>query len=305
MSAGRQGERQAQGASLPGGARAAGGARPGAGAARRAGRWSFSLVAGVVIVAALLAIFAASLFWTPYDPDAMQPTQRFAAASLAHPFGTDQYGRDIASRVMAATHSALAVGLGSVLLGAAVGTLVGCAAALSRGVTRAVLMRLVDGLMAFPGVLLALMLVLVMGRGLAGALVAIATFMVPTFARLAYSLAMEELGSTWAKAARSYGCSGMRLMCAQLLPCMAPRIVTQLSSAVGGAMLLESSLSFLGLGVQPPTASWGMMLNEALRYVTSYPGVAVAPGLALMLAVLGFNLLGDGLNDRLVRGGSR
>ena len=235
----------------------------------------------------------------------MEVTNRFALPSATHVFGTDQFGRDICSRVMVAARPALLVGLGSVGLGALVGTVVGAAGAMAGRVVRAVIMRLIDGLMAFPGILLAMMLVLVVGRGLTSALIAIAVFMVPTFARLAYGLTMEARGTLYVKAARSYGSSGARIVLRQVLPVMLPRIVTTFTAHVGAAMLLESSLSFLGLGIQPPTASWGMMLSEALPYVTSYPAVAVAPGLALMLAALGFNLLGDALNDRLVEGGAR
>ena len=270
---------------------------------RRPGR--LTLVVGAALVALVVLAGLVSLAWTPYDPDAMEVTNRFALPSAEHIFGTDQFGRDICSRVMVAARPALLVGLGSVGLGALVGTVVGAAGAMAGRVVRAVIMRLIDGLMAFPGILLAMMFVLVVGRGLTSALIAIAVFMVPTFARLAYGLTMEACGTLYVKAARSYGSSGARIVLRQVLPVMLPRIVTTFTAHVGAAMLLESSLSFLGLGIQPPTASWGMMLSEALPYVTSYPAVAVAPGLALMLAALGFNLLGDALNDRLVEGGAR
>lgn len=272
---------------------------------RGAGGGRLTLVVGVALVALVVLAGLVSLVWTPYDPDVMEVTNRFALPSVAHPFGTDQYGRDICSRVMVAARPALLVGLGSVGLGAVVGTLVGATAAMAGRAVRAVIMRLVDGLMAFPGILLAMMLVLVVGRGLVSALVAIAVFMVPTFARLAYGLTMEARGTLYVKAARSYGSSRARIVVRQVLPVVMPRIVTTFTANVGAAMLLESSLSFLGLGVQPPTASWGMMLSEALSYVTTYPVVAIAPGVALMLAALGFNLLGDALNDRLVKAGAR
>lgn len=277
-------------------------ARRGAGAV---GGGRATLAMGIVLVAAVVLAGLVSLVWTPYDPDAMEVTNRFALPSAAHLFGTDQYGRDICARVMVAARPALLVGLGSVGMGALVGTLVGAAGAMAGGLVRALIMRLVDGVMAFPGILLAMMLVLVVGRGLASALIAIALFMVPTFARLAYGLTMEARGTLWLKAAQSYGSSRAHVVVRHVLPVMLPRIVTTFTANVGAAMLLESSLSFLGLGVQPPTASWGMMLSEALPYVTSYPVVAIAPGVALMLAALGFNLLGDALNDRLVREGAR
>lgn len=270
---------------------------------RRAGR--LSLVVGAALTALVVAVCVVSVFWTPCDPDAMAPRERFAAPSAQHLFGTDQFGRDILSRVMVSSQSALLVGLGSVALGAVVGVAVGSLAAMGGRPVRAVVMRVVDGLMAFPGILLALMLVLVIGRGLGSALIAIAVFMVPTFARLTYSLVMEARGTLYVKAARSYGCSQARIVVTHIMPNVAARLLTQFTASAGAAMLLESSLSFLGLGVQPPTASWGMMLNESLQYVLSYPSIAVAPGAALLVAVLGFNLLGDGLNDRLATRGTR
>lgn len=159
--------------------------------------------------------------------------------------------------------------------------------------------------MAFPGVLLALLLVLVIGRGLTGTLVAIAVFMVPTFCRLTCTLAMAEAGELYVLAARSYGSSRARLACVQILPNIAGGLLTQLTSSVGVAILLEASLSFLGLGIQPPQPSWGVMISEAMQYVFTYPTQVVAPGVALLVTVLGFNLFGDGLGDRLVGGGGR
>lgn len=275
-------------------------------ARRRLGGWSPSFWVGAALVAGVAAACLVSLVWTPWDPSAMAPRERFSAPSAAHLLGTDQFGRDILSRTMVASQAALLVGLGSTALGALAGTALGALAAMAGRMLRAVIMRVVDSLMAFPGILLALMLVLVLGRGLTGALVAIAAFMVPTFARLAYSLVMEARGTLYVKAARSYGCSAARVAVCQVLPNILPRLATQFTSSAGAAMLLESSLSFLGLGVQPPQASWGLMLNESLQYATSHSGIAFAPGAALLLAVLGLNLLGDGLNDRLVgRGGTR
>lgn len=272
------------------------------GAARR---WPLSFYAGLVLVALTVAVCLVSLVWTPCDPTAMAPRERFAAPSAAHLLGTDQFGRDILSRTMVAAQSALLVGVGSVAAGALAGVAVGALAAMAGRAVRAVVMRVVDGLMAFPGILLALVLVLVLGRGLVGALVAIAVFMVPTFARLTCSLVLEARSALYVKAARSYGCSRARIVARQVMPNILPRLATQFTASAGSAMLLESSLSFLGLGVQPPQASWGLMLNESLQYALSYPGIAVAPGVALLLAVLGFNLLGDGLNDRLVERGAR
>ena len=260
-------------------------------------------VVGAVLVALVVAMGVISCFWTPYDPTATAPAARFSGPSASHLLGTDQYGRDTLSRIMAAARPALAVGVGSVALGAAVGVVLGSVAAAVRGL-RAVVMRLTDGMMAFPGILLAMMLIMVMGRGLAGTFVAVAAFMVPTFTRLSCTLVMEAIGRQYVRAAMSYGTSRARAVVVHVMPNVMPRIVTQLSSSVGTAILLEASLSFLGLGIQPPQPSWGVMVSEAVTYVFTYPGQIVAPGLALVLSVLGFNLLGDGLNDRLVERGA-
>lgn len=269
------------------------------------GTGRLSLVVGAVVVAAAVLMCLVSLVWTPCDPTLMDVANRFAAPSAEHLLGTDQFGRDILSRVMAASQPAFAVGVGSVLLGAAVGAAMGLAAGLGGPALRAVAMRVVDGLMAFPGILLAMVLVLVLGRGLASVLVAIAVFMVPTFARVACQTTLELRGSLFIKAARSCGCGPVAVALRHVLPNIAVPLITQLTACVGTAMLLEASLSFLGLGVQPPAASWGSMLNEALPYVFGHPALAVAPGVVLMAVVLGFNLLGDGLNDRLVGRGAR
>ncbi len=286
---------------------AAGGASGAAGQALRGRRGSVRcLTAGLVLVGAVVVAGAVSLVWTPCDPTAMDLTLRFAAPSLEHPFGCDQFGRDVLSRCMAAAVPALSVGLGSVVLGAVVGTAFGAFAAMGTPRLRAVCMRVTDALMAFPGVLLAMVLVLVLGRGLNSVLVAVAVFMVPVFARLTCQITLDVAGSLYVKAARIAGLGRLPILVRHVLPNTAPLLLTQLTARIGSAMLLEASLSFLGLGVQPPVVSWGYMLSEALPYVTSHPGLAVAPGVMLMVAALGFNLVGDALNDRLLaRGGAR
>ncbi len=272
-------------------------------AGRRTGR--ATLVGGLVLVGAVAAMGALSLVWTPYDVSAMDLASRFAAPSLAHPFGCDQFGRDILSRCMAAAVPALAVGVGSVVLGSLVGAALGAMAAMGASGVRAVIMRVTDALMSFPGILLAMVLVLVLGRGLTSVLIAVAVFMVPVFARLTCQLVQEVASGLYVKAARVAGLGPFAVLVRHILPNVAPLLLTQLTARIGSAMLLEASLSFLGLGVQPPMASWGYMLSEALPYVTSYPLLAVAPGALLMAAALGWNLIGDALNDRILRRGVR
>lgn len=162
-------------------------------------------------------------------------------------------------------------------------------------------MRAVDGLMAFPGILLAMMLVTVVGRGIHGSIIAIGIFMIPVFSRLVYSMILDTENLLYIKAARSHGSTWAHIFFHHFIPVMLPRLITQFSSSVGSAVMIEASLSFLGLGIQPPDASWGLMLSEAKQYFLQYPYLAVAPGIAIVITVLGFNLLGDGLNDMIIR----
>ena len=247
-----------------------------------------SLLPGLLLVALILAMCLISFFWLPMDPNKMDTANRFALPTFSHWLGTDQFGRDVLSRVMIASRSALLVGLGSVSVGTAAGLLLGSLAAMAGPRLQALIMRIIDGFMAFPGILLAMMLVAVLGKGLINSVIAIGIFMIPSFSRLVYSMILENKTRLYV-----------------IFPDMLPRLITQFSSAVGGAILTESSLSFLGLGIQPPSASWGLMLSEARQFVLSYPFLAVAPGAVLLVAALGFNLVGDGLNDRLVKRGSR
>lgn len=266
---------------------------------------SFSLTAGAVMVALIVAMCLVSFVWMPMDPEKMDTANRFALPGAQHLLGTDQFGRDVLSRIMEASRWALLVGVCSVTAGAAAGSAIGAAAAMLGGVLRSVIMRFIDGMMSFPGILLAMMLVTVLGKGILGSVLAIGIFMIPTFSRLVYSMVLENKQRLYVKAAQSYGCNRRRIVLHHMLPDMLPRLITQFSSSIGGAVLLESSLSFLGLGIQPPTPSWGMMLSEARQFVLSYPCIAVAPGVVLLITVLGFNLLGDGLNDRFVKRSSR
>jgi ABC-type dipeptide/oligopeptide/nickel transport system permease subunit len=202
---------------------------------------------------------------------------------------------------MVSSQYALFIGLVSVSIGAFIGLVIGAIAAMAKGFIQGVLMRMIDGFMAFPGMLLAMMLVAVLGEGLWNAVIAIAIFMIPVFARLSYSLVLDQKNNLYVKAARSYGVSRGRIIFKHILPMILPRLITQFSSSIGNAILIESSLSFLGLGVQPPDASWGLMLSESRQYTLTYPFLAFPPGIILVITVLGFNLIGDALNDSMVK----
>lgn len=264
---------------------------------------SLALAIGLAATLFFVLMSLFSLVYTPYDPEIMDLSARFAAPSASHLLGCDHFGRDMLSRIMTGTRTALFSALASVVTGSAVGILIALAAAFCPPFASAILMRLTDALMAFPTVLSAMTLAAVLGKGLVPSMVAIAMAMVPTFARLSYSMILETREAGHVKAARSYGASKPRLAFVHILPALAGRLVTQLTASIGGAILLESSLSFLGLGIQPPQASLGMMLSEARAYVLTHPWQALPAGIVLCLLVLAFNLLGDALAERFTQGG--
>lgn len=264
-------------------------------------RMSVSLAIGIVLVSIVVLVCLASFIYMPHDPLEMATQYKFLKPGVNPDYvlGTDNFGRDILSRIMKGSRTVLLVGVVSTGFGAAVGTLLGAAAGMSKGIVSDIIMRFIDGFLSFPGILLAMMLVTVVGRGEKGAIIAIAIFIVPVFARLVYSMILDIESMLFVKAAKSYGISNKRLFIKHYMPMMATRLITQFSSSIAQAIMIETSLSFLGLGIQAPNASWGLMLNESRKYFISYPYLAVAPGIAIVITVLGFNLLGDGLNDLL------
>jgi len=263
----------------------------------------FQLAVGIFLTALVIILCLVSFVYMPYPPNDMELNLKFVSPgeNPAHILGTDYFGRDILSRVIYGSRSILLVCVLAVTVGALAGSLMGALAGILKGPVCALIMRSVDGLMAFPGILLAMMMVIAVGKGNQGAVIAISIFMIPSFARLTYSLILDSEGLLFIKAARSYGISKPRLLIKHYLPLLLPRLITQFTACIGAAIMIETSLSFLGLGVQPPNASWGLMLNEARQYFLQYPYLAVSPGIAIVLSILGFNLLGDGLNDLLIR----
>ncbi|MPM29535.1 Glutathione transport system permease protein GsiD [bioreactor metagenome] len=268
-----------------------------------------SLVLGSILIFAVAAICIVSFVFMPHDPTEMNTAIKFLKPgnNSEFLFGTDNFGRDILSRIMRGSRTVLLVGVVSTGVGAAVGIVLGACAGMRKGIVSTLIMRFVDGVMAFPGILLAMMLVTVIGRGEKGSIIAIAIFIVPTFARLVYSMVLDTESMLFVKAAKSYGITNSRLFKNHYMPIMATRLITQFSSSIAHAIMIDTSLSFLGLGIQPPNASWGLMLNESRQYFLMNPYLAVAPGVAIVFTVLGFNLLGDGLNDLLEnrKGGKR
>ena len=265
-------------------------------------RKNLSLIIGIILVLIIIAVWVLSFIYMPYPPNEMDITNRFLKPGIdsEHILGTDNFGRDILSRIMYGSRNVLLVGIGSVTLGTLFGIFLGALAAMLKRFADTIIMRIMDGLMAFPGILLAMMLVTVLEKGIQGSIAAISIFMVPVFSRLVYSMILDTENLLYIKAAKSYGSSKQQIFFRHYIPAMLPRLITQFSSSIGSAVMIETSLSFLGLGIQPPFASWGLMLSESRQFFLVYPYLAVAPGIAIIITVLGFNLIGDGLNDILI-----
>ncbi|MFK8215246.1 ABC transporter permease [Haloferax volcanii] len=251
----------------------------------------------IVVLLVLVAIFAPVI--APYPIDATNIEDRSQAPSIEHPFGTDDLGRDIFSRVVMGSRISLYVGFGAISGALAVGAVVGVVAGYAGGLTDEILMRVMDAAMAFPPVLLALTLLVVLGPDLSNVIIALAFVYTPYIARVSRSAALAERNEAYVEAAVARGESDSRIVFSEVFPnCMAPMLV-QGSLNVSFAILAEASLSFLGLGAQPPRPSWGLMINTGRGFMETAPWMLLFPALAIGIAVVGFNMLGDGLRDVL------
>lgn len=262
-------------------------------------RLSPRLVAGSAIVGLLVAMALVSLVWTPASPTRMAIAQKLKPPLEAGLLGTDQFGRDVLSILMVGAQNSLSVAALAVLLGSVGGTLVGVLAAACRGRVEELVMRACDVVFAFPPIVSAMMLGALLGPGRTTAIVAIAVFMVPVFARVTRSTALQIWSRDYILAARGAGKGSVGITFAHVLPNIASQIVVQVTIQLGLAILTEAGLSFLGLGAPPPTPSWGRMLADAQVQMAAAPWLAIVPGTTIALAVLGLNLLGDGLRDLL------
>ncbi|WP_337878110.1 ABC transporter permease [Caldimonas sp.] len=258
-----------------------------------------SFVLGAVLVLALLLAAALSLVWTPYPPEAIDIAQRLQPPSAAHWLGTDSLGRDIATLLLVGAQNSILVGVVAVGMGLVFGVSLGLLAAARRGWVEEVVMRLSDFGFAFPALLTAIMLTAVYGPGLFTSIVAIGLFNIPVFARLTRAAAKAVAAREFIAAARACGKGSLRITLEHVLPNIASVIIVQATIQFATAILAEAALSYLGLGTQPPQPSWGRMLSEAQTQLFQAPQLALYPGIAIALSVLGLNLLGDGLRDLL------
>lgn len=252
---------------------------------------------GTVLLLGLVALFGAAL--APYDPLTMDFTARFAPPSLAHPFGTDDFGRDLFSRVLYGASVSFRVAIIAVGISGTLGVTLGVAAGYLRGWVDEVVMRTMDVLFAFPAVLLAITVMAILGRGVENAMIAIAIVYMPIFARVTRGAVIAVRDREFVTAARALGQGHLRIMAVHVLPNSLGPIIVQTSLSLAFAILAEAALSFFGLGTQPPDPSWGRMLAEGRSFLHQAPWMGIFPGLAIMVSVLGFNLLGDGLRDVL------
>jgi glutathione transport system permease protein len=235
----------------------------------------------------------------PFDPSEADYLAINQGISRTHLLGTDNFGRDLFSRILVGARYSIGIGLSASLLGALLGGLWGLWSGFLGGLADNLSMRLVDILLAFPGLLLAIGFIAISGPGVGPVILASSLFGLPIFARLARGSALSLKERVFVEGARSLGAGELRIMFRHILPSMIAPILVYLTLRTGITLLVASGLSFLGLGIQPPTPEWGAMLSEAQLYLPIHPLMAFAPGLVISLAILGFNLLGDGLRDVL------
>lgn len=261
-------------------------------------RRSWSLIVGGGLVGLVVLLAVASVFWQPFNPLHVDASGQLLAPGWPHLMGTDNLGRDIFSRVLVGARICLQVGVIAVAVGAVIGVPLGVAAATSAGWGGRLLMRAADIVYAFPALLLAILLAAAKGGGsIATAMTAIGVASIPAFARVARGAALQVLSQDYILAARASGTRPPRIALTHVLPNIAPVVLVQSSASFGLAILAEASLSYLGLSGPPSTPTWGRMLYEAQPFIFSNSNLALWPGLCIAAAVLGFNLLGDGLRD--------
>lgn len=262
-------------------------------------RRSRSAMIGGTVVLCLFAIALLAPWITPYDPIATNTADRMLGPSREHPFGTDRIGRDIFSRVIAGTPNSLRMGFFAIAIGASAGTLLGLIAGYYRGPLSAGILMLTDAMLAFPSILLALSIVAALGPGLNNTMIAVGISWIPGFVRITRASVLSARENVYVEAARVLGAKDRRIILRHITPNILAPVIVLCTLGVAGAILVGASLSFLGLGAQPPTPEWGAILNDGRSILRLAPWVATFPGIAIMITVLAMNLLGDGLRDAL------
>jgi peptide/nickel transport system permease protein len=251
----------------------------------------------IILILVLTAIFAPLI--APYDPQAPDLETRLSKPSAIHWLGSDSIGRDTLSRVIYGTRTSLLIGLVAVGIAAFIGLTLGLIAGFYGGWVYAVIMRVVDAIMAFPMILLAMVIAALLGGGIVNVIIALGVSMMPSYARLMSAQVMSIKQTDYVMAERSLGSSNIRIMFRHIAPNCLPPLIVLVTMMLGATILAEAGLSFLGVGIEPPMAAWGAMVSEGRGYLLSDPVLSIAPGGAIMLVVFAFNMVGDGLRDAL------
>lgn len=266
--------------------------------ARALRRRKFALV-GLVVMVMVGAVALLAPWLAPYDPIKINPAEALQPPSLAHPFGTDQYGRDILSRMVAGSRLSLLTGLGAVAIALTTGIVLGLLSGVVGGWTDLLFMRLVDIMMAFPSILMALVVVAVLGQGTVNVMVAVGVSLVPTFVRLVRGDVLAVKENVYVEAARALGCGQGRLALRHVLPNIVAPVIVLSTVAIAWSIILGASLSFLGLGPRPPIPEWGIDLSNGRGYLLRAWWISSVPGFCIVLTVVAVNLVGDALRDEL------
>lgn len=256
-----------------------------------------NLIIGLLIVVGFFMVMIVSFFYTPFDVNAMNIPEKLRGPSSMYFFGTDEFGRDIFSRIMKGTQTAFAVGILTVVIGVTFGILIGAIAGYVGGWIDEICMRFMDALMAFPGIILALMLVAIFGPGIVNTAIALGIIAIPGIARIARSGFVQHRDAEYVLAAKLIGVNPFKIMFRHILPNISSQIIVAATVTFAAAMLAEAALSYLGLGVQPPNPSWGRMLKDSQAYLMSAPWYIYAPGGAITLLVLGLYMLSNVFRD--------
>ena len=267
---------------------------------KKSGKGNKYLTAGLFMTGLAVFLGILGLFWTPYSTTAMSAAEKFAAPSLTHWFGTDNFGRDIFSRVMQGCSTTLAISLLVVLFSASVGILLGAVTGYFGGILDEVVMRVTDAVNGFPSILLTLVIISLLGTGKQNVIIALGIVFVPSYVRIVRGEFIRLRDADYIRRARLMGVSGMRILFVHILPNIFSVFWVSVIIGLNNAILAESGMSYLGIGVKPPDASLGKMLSDAQGYLQNAPWYAIAPGLMIVWIVLGFSLLGEGI--RIVMG---
>jgi len=257
------------------------------------------VIIGMVLVLALFILAAFPNFLAPYSPTQMDMKSVLAQPSHQHWLGTDSLGRDLLSRIIWGARTACAVGFGALLLSSISGMILGLVAGYFGGLAYTIIMRIVDALMAFPAILLVLIIAALLGGGMAMVILALGFGMMTGYARVMCGQAITIKENDYVMAARSLGASNSRVMFRHILPNAFPPIIVMMTIMIGSTILAEAGLSYLGVGIKEPTVAWGSMVNDGYKYLLTNPMLSLAPGIAIILVVFGFNMVGDGLRDAL------